>query len=40
MGQVADDIIAGLLCEQCGSYIDGDMPGYPRSCDDCEEEGN
>ncbi len=32
MGQYADDILDGLVCEHCGVFIDGDAPGYPRSC--------
>lgn len=34
-----DDYIAdGLCCNVCGAYIDGDEPGYPRTCEDCLEE--
>lgn len=29
-------ILEGLLCEVCGSYIDGEEPGHPRTCEDCE----
>jgi len=35
MGDVADMIIEGVLCEQCGGYI-GDEVGYPRKCSSCE----
>lgn len=38
MGKVAEMIIDGLLCEQCGCLIDGDDPGYTRKCEDCEDE--
>lgn len=31
-------IINGFLCEECGGFIDGQEPGHPRKCDDCEEE--
>lgn len=34
MGTVADDIIDGLACQECGIYIGGG-DGYPRTCDDC-----
>lgn len=34
MGDMADDIIAGVFCQECGAYI-GEEVGYPRSCDDC-----
>jgi len=37
---VADDIIAGLMCQRCGCYMpDYEAPGYPRTCPDCEREG-
>lgn len=39
MGEVAEAIVNGYLCESCGSIVDGDAPGYPRTCTDCEEEG-
>ena len=32
MGDIADAMLNGLLCECCGSFIDGDEPGYPRYC--------
>ena len=35
MGDVADMIIEGALCDQCGVYI-GPEVGYPRSCDNCK----
>jgi hypothetical protein len=38
MGDMADMMIEGVLCEECGSLIDRDAPGYPRSCEDCREE--
>ena len=37
MGEIADAMINGLLCEQCGCLIDGEEPGYPRSCAECED---
>ena len=31
-----DDYIAdGLCCQICGAYIDGEEPGFPRTCDEC-----
>ena len=31
-------ILVGVLCEQCGTYMDdGEIPGHPRKCDECEE---
>lgn len=32
MGDVADAMIEGFLCECCGTFIDGEEPGYPRYC--------
>lgn len=37
MGEIAEATINGFYCKQCGGYIDGEEPGYPRLCDDCEE---
>ncbi len=44
MGQHADDIIDGVVCEWCGEFFDdiidgGDGPGYPRRCNACEPKG-
>ena len=36
MGEITEMILAGVLCEQCGVYIDEKASGYPRSCEDCE----
>lgn len=35
MGEVADMMLEGILCEGCGVYL-GDEIGYPRRCKDCE----
>jgi hypothetical protein len=32
MGEIADMMIDGILCQYCGSFIDDDHGGYPRSC--------
>jgi len=40
MGEAADDIINGLMCEHCGELVDGSDPGYPRLCDYCEDMDN
>lgn len=37
MGEVAEMMIEGLLCEQCGEFLDGDEAGYARKCDGCED---
>jgi len=38
MGEIADMTIDGTRCEQCGIFLDGDSPGYPRICSDCAED--
>lgn len=42
MGDIADMILDGILCENCGSYIDDDIsndgPGFPRLCEYCQAE--
>lgn len=35
MGDIADMMIEGVLCEGCGVYI-GCEVGYPRKCSSCE----
>jgi len=37
MGDIAEMHLDGTLCEQCGCFI-GDPVGYPRLCEDCQEE--
>lgn len=32
MGDIADMMLDGTLCEGCGVYIEGEAPGYPRHC--------
>lgn len=32
MGEVAEMMLDGTLCERCGTYIEGDAPGHPRYC--------
>ncbi len=36
MGEIANAMLEGLFCEECGQLIDGEQPGYPRKCDDCK----
>ena len=44
MSQTVDDMLSGLICQVCGSFMDDfEAPGYPRTCEDClemEEEDN
>jgi len=35
MGDMAEMMTSGLLCETCGTLVDGTEPGYPRKCGDC-----
>ena len=34
MGEIADDMIDGSCCEQCGEYFEESV-GYPRLCPSC-----
>lgn len=35
MGEIADMVLDGMLCESCGGYIDDAYEGIPRKCGDC-----
>lgn len=35
MGEIADMMLEGILCEGCGEPVDGRAPGYPRRCRGC-----
>ncbi len=37
MGDVADMMLDGTLCMECGVYI-GEPCDYPRKCEDCKED--
>lgn len=37
MGEIADMMIGGEMCQYCGEYL-GDGDGYPRSCAGCASE--
>ncbi len=32
MGEIAEMMLEGTLCEACGVYIEGESPGHPRYC--------
>ena len=34
MGEAAEMMLDGSLCEHCGAYV-GEAVGYPRSCSVC-----
>jgi len=37
MGEIADMMINGSMCQYCGECFD-DESGYPRSCESCRED--
>lgn len=39
MGEITEMVLEGLLCEQCGQYMDDDLD-CPHICTDCEKENN
>lgn len=39
MGDIAEMIVDGDLCQECGVFIEDEpSPGHPRSCADCERD--
>lgn len=41
MGEAAEDVLDGIVCEGCGEFFDDilnglEPPGYPRRCEACE----
>jgi len=36
MGDVAEMVLDGILCESCGEFI-GEAVGHPRDCRSCRE---
>jgi len=39
MGEIADMILEGMLCEECGTFIDDECPDHPRKCAECAQKG-
>lgn len=37
MGDIADMILEGILCQECGEFI-GEGDGFPVTCAGCEDE--
>jgi hypothetical protein len=37
MGEIAEMILEGILCQVCGEYIDDEPCGYPRTCEECKK---
>lgn len=41
MGEIAEMMLDGSLCNTCGAYIEhenDEIPGFPVDCEVCEEE--
>lgn len=38
MGEIAEMMLDGILCEGCGEFMGGGTPGYPRRCRGCGPE--
>lgn len=37
MGDIADMMLDGTLCEGCGVYLEGESFGVPRYCSGCAD---
>jgi Zn finger protein HypA/HybF involved in hydrogenase expression len=35
MGEYADMILDGTMCQGCGVFLNDEPPGYPCDCTDC-----
>jgi len=38
MGEIAEMMLDGTLCEGCGVYLDGETVDYPRLCHGCAQD--
>lgn len=38
MGEIADMMLDGVLCQICGEYLGGDGSGFPMTCAACSRE--
>ena len=38
MGDIAEMMLEGVLCEGCGVNLAGPAPGHPRYCKHCKRE--
>lgn len=36
MGEIAEMMLDGTLCELCGAYLDTEGDGVPRKCNQCQ----
>lgn len=39
MGEITEMMLEGILCQECGVYMDDD-DDFPHSCEDCKEAQN
>lgn len=38
MGEIADMMLDGTLCESCGVVLENSLGDFPQKCPDCEDE--
>ena len=36
MGEISEMIQEGILCSECGGYVDDNESGHPRKCNLCQ----
>ena len=39
MGEIAEMMLEGILCQQCGVYL-GEGDGFPQLCPSCQSEND
>lgn len=37
MGEYAEMILDGILCERCGDFLSGEPIGFPQTCGECHK---
>lgn len=37
LGDQTELMLEGFICFNCGEYLDGDDPGFPRNCEACQQ---
>lgn len=38
MGDIADGMLSGVLCQVCGEYLGGEGDGFPVTCGGCRDQ--
>lgn len=38
MGDAAEMVLEGILCQNCGTFLDEEGCGFPTNCSYCEEQ--